>query len=125
MLKEIAFHILERSGTFPWLEERYQWYDYILDIIDTKLLKAPPEVKRKTFPQNVISINFVNKGIDDIHLNKIFRSAEVIAVLPTKLKDDKDIPVATMKLAPPIRNKILNYKEVVSSLDIVVDDTDY
>ena len=27
-----------------------------------------------------------------------------------------------MKLAPPIRNKILNYKEVVSSLDIVVDD---
>ena len=122
VLKEIAFHILERSGTFPWLEERYQWYDYILDIIDTKLLKAPPEVKRKTFPQNVISINFVNKGIDDIHLNKIFRSAEVIAVLPTKLKDDKDIPVATMKLAPPIRNKILNYKEVVSSLDIVVDD---
>ena len=122
MLKEIAFHILERSGTFPWLEERYQWYDYILDIIDTKLLKAPPDVKRKSFPQNVVTINFVNKGIDDIHLNKILKSAEVIAFLPTRLKGEKDIPVATMKLSPPIRSKILNYKETVSSLDIVVDE---
>ena len=122
VLKEIAFHILERSGTFPWFEERYQWYDYILDIIDTKLLKAPPEVKRKSAPQNVITINFVNKGIDDIHLNKILKSSEVIAALPTKLKGENDIPVATMKLSPPIRNKILNYKETVSSLDIVVDD---
>ena len=83
VLKEIAFHILERSGTFPWFEERYQWYDFILDIIDTKLLKAPPEVKRKSAPHNVITINFVNKGIDDIHLNKILRSSEVIATLPT------------------------------------------
>ena len=122
VLKEIAFHILERSGTFPWFEERFQWYDYILDIIDTKLLKTPPEVKRKSAPQNVITINFVNKGIDDIHLNKILKSSEVIAALPTKLKGEKDIPVATMKLSPPIRNKILNYKETVSSLDIVVDD---
>ena len=122
MLKEIAFHILERSGTFPWLEEHYQWYDYIVDIIDTKLLKALPEVKRKSAPPNVIIINFVNKGIDDIHLNKILKSSEVIATLPTKLKGEKDIPVATMKLSPPIRSKILNYRETVSSLDIVVDD---
>ena len=122
VLREIAFHILERSGTFPWIEERFQWYDYIVDIIDTKLLKAPPEVKGKSIPKNVITINFVNKGIDDIHLNKILKSGEVIALLPSDLKGKEDIPVATMKLSPPIRNKILNYRETVSSLDIVVDD---
>ena len=122
VLKEIAFHILERNGTFPFIEERYQWYEYILDIIDTKLLKDPPEVKRKSAPKNVISINFVNKGIDDIHLNKIFKSDEVTALLPAGLKGEEDIPVAIMKLSPPIRSKILNYRDTVSSLDIVVDE---
>ena len=122
VLKEIAFNILERTGTYPFFEERFQWYDYILDIIDTKFWKDPPEVKRKPAPKNVITINFVNKGIDDIRLNKILKSDEVIALLPSDLKGEEDIPIATMKLSPPIRNKILNYRETVSSLDVVVDD---
>ena len=37
VLKEIAFYILERS-TFNFHEKRFQWYHYILDIIDTKFL---------------------------------------------------------------------------------------
>ena len=122
VLKEIAFSILERTGTYSFFEERFQWYDYILDIIDTKFWKDPPEVKRKPAPKNVITINFVNKGIDDIRLNKILKSDEVIALLPSDLKGEEDIPIATMKLSPPIRNKILNYRETVSSLDVVVDD---
>ena len=47
-IEEIAFNILERTGTYPFFEERFQWYDYILDIIDTKFWKDPPEVKKKT-----------------------------------------------------------------------------
>ena len=120
VLKEIAFHILERD-TFNFYENRFQWYHYILDIIDTKFLN-PSEIKRKPVPKNVIVINFVNKGLDDIHISKIFRSADVISLLPEALQNEEDIPRVTMKLDPPIRSKILNYKETVSSLDIVVDE---
>ena len=122
VLKEIAFHIMERD-TYNFYDNRFQWYHYISDIIDTKLLKiSSPEVKRKSVPKNVITIKFVNKGIDDIHLSKIFRSAEVTSLLPEELQPEDDIPSVTMKLTPPIRSKILNYRDTVSNLDIVVDD---
>ena len=122
VLKEIAFHIMEMDDTFTFISERFQWYDFILDIIDSKLLKTPPERKRKTTPKNVITVKFVNKGMDDIHLNKIFRSKEVLDLIPPNLSREEDIPMVTMKLTPPIRSKILNYKETVSSLDVVVDE---
>ena len=57
-----------------------------------------------------------NKGIDDIHLSKIFKSEEVMKSLPDILQEDNNIPIATFKLDNPIRNKILNYKETISSL---------
>ena len=122
ILKEIAFHIMERDDSFTFIEERFQWYDYILDIIDTKLLKIPPEPKRKPIPKNVITIKFVNKGMDDIHLNKIFRSKEVVDLIPPSLSEEEDIPMVTMKLTAPVRSKILNYRETVSTLDVVVDE---
>ena len=121
-MKEIAFHIMERDNTFTYIEKRFQWYDYILDIIDTKLLKVPPEVKRKSPPKNVVTVKFVNKGIDDIHLSKIFRSKEVVDLLPPSLNAEEEIPVVTMKLTPPVRSKILNYRDTVSSLDVAVDE---
>ena len=121
VLKEIAFHIMERD-MFTFIDERSQWYDYILDIIETKLLKVQPEPKRKPFPKNVVTIKFVNKGMDDIHLNKIFRSKEVLDLMPSALNTEEDIPMVTMKLTPPVRSKILNYRETVSSLDVVVDE---
>ena len=120
VLKEIAFHIMERD-TFTFYESRYQWYHYILDIIDTKFLK-PSEIKKKSPPKNVVTIKFVNKGLDHIHVSTIFRSPEVTSLLPEVLQKDEEIPTCTMKLDPPIRSKILNYKETVSSLKIVVDD---
>ena len=120
VLKEIAFHIMERD-VFTFHKHRYQWYHYILDIIDTKFLKIP-ETKQKISPKNVVPIRFVNKGLDDIHVSRIFRSADVISLLPEALRGEDDVPTCTMKLDPPIRSKILNYQETISSLDIVVDD---
>ena len=120
VLKEIAFYILEKDA-FTFYENRYQWYHYILDIIDTKFLKPTIE-KKKTTPKNVVTILFVNKGLDDIHLSKIFRSADVVSLLPEALQTEEDAPTVTNKLDPPIRNKILNYRETVSSLNIVVDE---
>ena len=120
VLKEIAFYILERTK-FIFHEKRFQWYHYILDIIDTKFLKPIVE-KKKSIPKNVITIHFVNKGLDDIHISRILRSTEVINLLPDPLKSEDDIPTCTFKLDPPIRSKILNYRETVSSLNVEIDE---
>ena len=123
VLKEIAFHIMERDSDFiTFYDNRFQIYHYILDIIDTKLYKPPTPIHKKKAPKNVVPIRFVNKGLDDIHVPKIFRSAAVTSKLPEALQTDEDIPTCTMKLDPPIRSKILNYRETVSSLKIFVDD---
>ena len=87
-----------------------------------QLFKPPLVVEKKSAPKNVIVVDFVNKGLDDIHLSKIFRSEEVIQLLPEELKEEDEIPVSTVKLDPPIRSKILNYKETVSSLNVMVDE---
>ena len=121
MLKEIAFLILE-GDSLPFFDTRFQVYHYILDIIDTKLLKEDPPPPKRFGPKNVVSIRFVNKGLDDIHVAKIFRSPEVAALLPVALQEKDEIPACTMKLDPPICGKILNYKETVSSLKIQVDE---
>ena len=54
-------------------------------------------------------------------MSKIFPSAEE-SLLTEKLQAEDDIPFVTLKLTPPIRSKILNYRDTVSNLDIVVDD---
>ena len=97
-------------------------YHYVLDIIDTKLLKYDPPPPKRKAPKNVVTINFVNKGLDNIHVSKIFRSPEVSSLLPEELQEKDDMPTCTMKLDPPIRGKILNYKETVSSLNVCVDE---
>ena len=90
---------MERD-TFIFRENRFQVYHYILDIIDTKLFKPPLVVEKKSAPKNVIVVDFVNKGLDDIHLSKIFRSEEVIQLLPEELKEEDEIPVSTVKSDP-------------------------
>ena len=52
------------SDSLPLFETRFQVYHYILDIIDTKLLKpeTPPIDKTQS------TIRFINKGLDDIHV---------------------------------------------------------
>ena len=121
VLKEIAFYILERNK-FVFHENRYQWYHYILDIIDTKFLKPAVNKKQKVIPKNVISIHFVNKGLDKVHISSILRSNEVQELLPDCLQSEEDMPTCTFRLDPPIRSKILNYRDTVSSLKIEIDD---
>ena len=121
VLKEIAFHIME-CDSLPFYDIRFQVYHYILDIIDTKLLKQETPPPKRKAPKNVVTIKFVNKGLDEIHVSKIFRSQEVTSLLPEELQGDDDVPACTMKLDPPIRSKILNYRETVSSLIVHVDE---
>ena len=51
-------------------------------------------------------IDFVNKGVEDIHIGSIFRLPDVISMLPNSLQTDENIPVPTMRLTNTIRNKI-------------------
>ena len=121
LLKEIAYSILEREN-FIYVEGREQWYLYISDIIDTLLWKdvTPPE--KKSHHENPCIIHFVNKGFNRLGLSKIFRLHDVVAFLPPDLQGEQEIPFPTYKLDSPIRNKILNYKDAVNSVQIEVDE---
>ena len=120
VLKEIAFYIIERSK-YDFDEKHEQCYLYILDVIDTKLYKEPVKAV-KQFRKNVCTVRFINNGIDDIRLSQIFNLPEVITTLPEELLEKDEIPSVAMKLDSPIRNKILNYWQTVSALNIEIDE---
>ena len=42
--------------------------------------------------------------------------------MPETLQSEEDIPTCTFRLDPPIRSKILNYRETVSSLEFEIDE---
>ena len=121
-LKNIASTILEQDE-FAFDESKEQCFLYILDIVDTKFYvpNLPSQDVKRAAPKNVCVIRFVNKGIDALHLSKIFKLDTVISQLPANLREAENIPTVTFKLDSPIRNKILNYKQTVSSLDITVN----
>ena len=121
LLKEIAHSIIEREN-FNYVEGREQWYIFISDIIDTLLLKDVMHPSKKDHYENPCIINFVNKGLNKLGISKIFRLPDVVEALPLDLQDDLKIPFPTYKLDPPIRNKILNYKDAVNSVHIEIDD---
>ena len=81
-------------------------------------MKSSPVVK-KCPPKNVVSIRFVNKGLDEIHVNNIFHKPEVISFLPEEIQKEENVQ---MKLDSPIRSKILNYRETVTSISTMVDE---
>ena len=115
MLKEIAFHILNRT-IYNFHANREQWYLYILDNINTKLLKVILIPPAKSAPENVCTIRFVNKGMEEIKISEIFRHTDSINSLPSSLQNDEKNPKVVMKLDSPIRNKIMKYKETVRSM---------
>ena len=111
---------MERSK-YDFDEKHEQCYLYILDIIDTKLYKEPVKAVKQA-RKNVCTVRFINNGIDDIRLSQIFNLPEVIATLPEELQEKDEIPSVAMKLDPPIRNKILNYRQTLSALNIEIDE---
>ena len=112
-LKEIVFSIIDNH----WNEnEKYkQWYSFVVDIIDTKLYKGI-EIKEKKAPKNLCILTFVNKGLEHINMTKILKSPDVVRHLPECLQNEDERPIISYKLKAPIRNKLLNYKETVTSI---------
>ena len=99
-LKEIALIFRDKSAELQYQTKFDQWYDYVLDIIDTKLFKPSFRSKNQTKknPQNICTVEFCNKGIELINLNKIFKSKQAVDCLPVKLKEPDFIPTVAYKL---------------------------
>ena len=121
LLKAIASEILHPS-TFAQDEHKEQLYMFILDIIDTKFLsRVQVNETQKRSPKNICVVKFANKGMDHIHLPTIVHSNDVTSLLPENLRNEENLPVITFCLDQPIRNKILNYKETVSSIKFTLE----
>ena len=116
LLKKIAQNII--NTTFPCVADpgNYQAHCYILDIIDTKIFKPSYKSKSKLPPENLCIVQFNSKAIEMIRLPSILKNHEVIKLLPDVLQKQENIPVVTYRLGKTIRNKIVNYKNVVTSL---------
>ena len=114
VLKEIASYIIDNGWNLDG--ENRQWYSFILDIIDTKLYVEKKKDTKKV-AKNICKLRFVNKGLEHLNLSKILNSADVISHLPDSLKDVDQRVMISYKLKAPIRNKILNYKEIVLSIN--------
>ena len=121
LMKEVAFRLM--TGDVCLQEEnRRQYFSYIADYIDTLLWKPPKTSDKSKHSENPCVVQFSNKGFNKIGLSKIFKMEEVLALLPDKMQNEKYIPYPTFKLDSPIRDKVLNYKNAVQSLNIEIDD---
>ena len=118
VLKEVAYTIMMEKNAIHEYEIYYQWYDYILDAIDSKIY-TPIKSKEKKSPMIVCVVKYTNKGLDDINLQKIMRHGEIVNTLPDNVRDQDCKPMVTYKLGPTIRNKIFNYKETIENIKIV------
>ena len=79
------------------------------------MFTADKKVQKKRPPFGIL-VFFHSKGFDYINLSSILHLDIVKNLFPNKLKIDEP-PSVVYSLGKTIRNKILNYKETVSSVD--------
>ena len=79
------------------------------------MLKTDKKLQ-KNCPPFAISLFFLNKVFDYISLSLILHLDNVKDLFPDKLNIDEP-PSDVYNLGKTIRNKILNYKETISSID--------
>ena len=61
-------------------------YNYVLDIIDTKIYKSKQITPKKT-NQNVYVVKFGSKALETVWLKKIFNHPDIIKTLPYNLQE--------------------------------------
>ena len=64
-----------------------------------------------------LKVSFINKGIDFIDLQSIFRSINVQNTIPGYFRNTEP-PIICYKYNKPVRNIIFNYNKIVSDLNI-------
>ena len=73
--------------------------------------------KLKSRPKYILPLYFDNKGLQFLRLSNILHDADVKSKLPDQFREDES-PAVVFNLTNTIRNKILNYKDTVSSIDV-------
>ena len=98
-------------------DQTKRWFELILDTFFTKIFKEQPPKKPKLRPKYILPLYFENKGLQFLRVNSILHDEDVKSKLPDQFRDD-DSPAVVYSLSSTIRNKILNYKDTVSNIDI-------
>lgn len=83
------------------------FYNYVLDIINSKIYKSKEAVPKETH-KYICFVQFESKVLETIRLQKIFNQLDIIKKLPTDLQEKENIPTVTNNIGNTIRNKILN-----------------
>lgn len=114
-MKRLALLFCDKPADIKYKTKFQQWYSYVLDIIDTKIFKPSHanNDKTKKCPKILSTLVFCNKGMEQISLNKILKFKGSVACLAVKIQLQENISVATYRLTPTVRNKILNFKETL------------
>ena len=67
--------------------------------------------------RNFIKIPFINKGIEFIDLDSIFKDNLVTSSIPNYL-NNSETPIICYKYNKPIRSTIFNFNKIVNGIDI-------
>ena len=94
-----------------------QWFLMGLDIIDSKLLKPSPLVRKKTPHKNIWKISFDNKIINKINFSRIFRDPLVKVPLPNT-SIYFEAPTIIHTLMNLIGSKNFNFNKFINNLNI-------
>ena len=114
-LRKLALEANKRLDSCS--DQNKRWLDLIVDTFFTKIFKEEPPKKLKSRPKYIFPIYFDNKGLQFLRLNRILHEPDVKSKLPPEFRED-DSPSIVYSLSSTIRNKILNYKDTVSNIDI-------
>ena len=90
------------------------FYNYVFDIIDTKIYKFE-QITKKTH-KYICIVKFDYKAVEAIQISIAFNHPDIIKMLPCNLQKKDAVPTVTHKQGDTIRNKILIYKDVVNSV---------
>ena len=91
------------------------FYNYVLDVIDTNIYKSNQFTPKKTH-KHICIVKFGNKSLEAIRLQEIINQPDIRKSLPYDLQEKKSIPTVIYKLGYTVRNLVLNYKDVVNSI---------
>ena len=122
--KQLFLHLCicinEQNDSFHhYNSNAYSSYlSYLCRDITFAKLKAIHQSTKKSTTRHFMVINFNNKLMNQINLNKIFKNKEVTNLFPTV--DDKTYnkPTISYKYSNTVKGKITNYRQTITEDDI-------
>ena len=89
----------------------------VLDMIESKLYEPEKPMLKKKPPKFQMKIPFESKALDYINFSKVLNNTSAKLCQPAMVSGE-DLPRIIYTLSKPLRNKIFNYNQFVSDLDL-------